>query len=331
MKSEVRTNRQETRADRKALRRNEELMERSGNFHAPFERSSRSRRLRRIPLYLLTTVMIAPYYWMITSSFKSVKELQEVPPTLFPRDPILGNYYDERFDPNQYQQEVIQGLFQRYSDIDFGFWRFMFNSVYVDILITLLTLFIGSLAAYVVSKHRFRAKRAIYLVIIGSMMIPWQVGLIPGFLLVDDLGWLNSYFGYVVPALPKAFIVFFLVQYLSSIPDELVEAARIDGAKEFTIYWRIILPLLKPALIAMMIFTAIGEWNNFLWPLIITNSQEMANLPVALAGLRNSAAGNAGMQGIIMAASLITSIPTIALFFAAQKHFIRGIALSGIK
>jgi multiple sugar transport system permease protein len=121
------------------------------------------------------------------------------------------------------------------------------------------------------------------------------------------------------------------VQYLSSIPDELVEAARIDGAREFTIYWRIILPLLKPALIAMMIFTAIGEWNNFLWPLIITNSQEMANLPVALAGLRNSGAGNIGMQGIIMAASLITSIPTILLFFLAQKHFIRGIALSGIK
>lgn len=323
--------RQIARAERKAQKRNEALMERSGNFHAPFERSSKSQKLRRIPIYLLTVVMIAPYYWMITSSFKSVEELQQVPPTLFPDKPIVRNYYDSRFDPLNYQQDVLQGLFQRYTDINFGFMRFMLNSIYVNILITLFTLFIGSLAAYVVSKHRFKAKRAIYLVIIGSMMIPWQVGLIPGFLLVDSLGWLNSYFGYVVPALPKAFIVFFLVQYLSSIPDELVEAARIDGAREFTIYWRIILPLLKPALIAMMIFTAIGEWNNFLWPLIITNSQEMANLPVALAGLRNSGAGNVGMQGIIMAASLITSIPTILLFFLAQKHFIRGIALSGIK
>lgn len=319
------------RSERKREKINNRLMERSGNFQAPFERSGKSKRLRRIPIYLLTVVMIAPYYWMITSSFKSVKELQEVPPTFFPKKPILGNYYDSRFDPMSYQQDVIQGLFQRYTDINFGFMRFMFNSIYVNVLITLLTLFIGSLAAYVVSKHRFRAKRAIYLVIIGSMMIPWQVGLIPGFLLVDSFGWLNSYFGYVVPALPKAFIVFFLVQYLASIPDELVEAARIDGAREFTIYWRIILPLLKPALIAMMIFTAIGEWNNFLWPLIITNSQEMANLPVALAGLRNSGAGNIGMQGIIMAASLITSIPTILLFFLTQRHFIRGIALSGIK
>ena len=312
-------------------RKNEKLMERSGSFTNPFEKKSRASKLRRLPIYLLVVVMIAPYYWMITSSLKSVKELQVVPPTLFPRDVILGNYYDSKYNPEMFQQEVMQGLFQRYPDLKFGFFRFMINSFVVNISITVLTLIIGSLAAYVVSKHRFKGKRFIYLVIIGSMMIPWQVGLIPGFLLVDDLGWINTYWAYIVPALPKAFIVFFLTQYLTSIPDELVEAARIDGASEFTIYYRIILPLLKPALIAMMIFTAIGEWNNFLWPLIITTSQDMATLPVALANLRNSGAGNIGTQGIIMGASLITSIPTIALYFATQKHFIRGIALSGLK
>lgn len=312
-------------------RKNEKLMERSGSFTNPFEKKSRAAKLRRLPIYLLVVVMIAPYYWMITSSLKSVKELQVVPPTLFPRDVILGNYYDSKYNPEMFQQEVMQGLFQRYPDLKFGFFRFMINSFVVNISITVLTLIIGSLAAYVVSKHRFKGKKFIYLVIIGSMMIPWQVGLIPGFLLVDDLGWINTYWAYIVPALPKAFIVFFLTQYLTSIPDELVEAARIDGASEFTIYYRIILPLLKPALIAMMIFTAIGEWNNFLWPLIITTSQDMATLPVALANLRNSGAGNIGTQGIIMGASLITSIPTIALYFATQKHFIRGIALSGLK
>lgn len=306
-------------------------MERSGAFTNPFESKSKAAKLRRIPLYLLTVVMIAPYYWMITSSFKSVKELQEVPPTFFPKKWIAGNYYDTNYNPGMFQQDVLQGLFQRYPDLKFGFFRFIFNSIFVNISITLLTLFIGSLAAYVVSKHRFKGKKIVYLVIIGSMMIPWQVGLIPGFLLMDSFGWLNTFWAYIVPALPKAFIVFFLTQYLSSIPDELVEAARIDGASEYTIYFRIILPLLKPALIAMMIFTAIGEWNNFLWPLIITTSQDMATLPVALANLRNSGAGNIGTQGIIMAASLITSIPTIALYFATQKHFIRGIALSGLK
>ena len=319
------------KAGKADAKRNDRLMERSGSFSNPFEKRSRSSRLRRLPIYLLTVVMIAPYYWMVTSSLKSVKELQIVPPTFFPKDIIVGNYYDKNFDPQMFQQEVMQGLFQRYPDLKFGFFRFMINSVVVNISITVLTLIIGSLAAYVVSKHRFKGKRIIYLVIIGSMMVPWQVGLIPGFLLVDDLGWLNTYWAYIVPALPKAFIVFFLTQYLTSIPDELVEAARIDGASEFTIYYRIILPLLKPALIAMMIFTAIGEWNNFLWPLIITTSQDMATLPVALANLRNSGAGNVGTQGIIMGASLITSIPTIALYFATQKHFIRGIALSGLK
>lgn len=313
------------------VRRNDKLMERSGSFSNPFEKKSRASKLRRIPLYLLTVIMIAPYYWMITSSLKSVKELQVVPPTLFPKKLILGNYYDKNYNPIAFKQDVMQGLFQRYPDLKFGFFRFMMNSVFVNISITCLTLIIGSLAAYVVSKHRFKAKKAVYLIIIGSMMIPWQVGLIPGFLLMNKFGWLNTYWAYIVPALPKAFIVFFLTQYLTSIPDELVEAARIDGASEYTIYFRIILPLLKPALIAMMIFTAIGEWNNFLWPLIITTSQDMATLPVALANLKNSGAGNIGTQGIIMGASLITSIPTIALYFATQKHFIRGIALSGLK
>ena len=159
----------------------------------------------------------------------------------------------------------------------------------------------------------------------------FRSGLIPNFLLVHNLGWLNTYWAYIIPALPKAFIVFFFVQYLSSIPDELIEAARIDGAKEFVIYWRIILPLLKPAIIAMMILTAIGEWNNFLWPLIITESESMANLPVAIALLKNSGAGNIGSQGPLMAFALLISLPTILLYFVTQKHFVRGIALSGLK
>ena len=319
------------RTEKRLERKNDQLMERSGNFENPFETKGKFSKYARVPIYLLTVVMIAPYYWMITSSFKSVKELQKVPPTLFPEKWIPGNYWDPNYDPNMYQQDIMQGLFQRFTKVEFGFGRFFLNSFFITTTITILTLLIGSLAAYVVAKHRFKAKRAIYLVIIGSMMIPWQVGLIPGFLLVDDLGWLNTFWAYIIPALPKAFIVFFLVQYLASIPDELIEAARIDGAREWTIYFRIVLPLLKPAMIAMMIFTAIGEWNNFLWPLIITQSQDMANLPVALALLKNSGAGNIGTQGVIMAAALLVSLPTIILYFLTQRHFIRGIALSGIK
>lgn len=306
----------------------------AGGFSSHFEKKRWWSKFSRIPLYILTIVMVAPYYWMITSSFKAVQELREVPPTLWPRDWTFANYFNSNFGNvnfNSTDPSNQRGLFQRFEDQQFGFFHFVFNSFFIVISITLLTLFVASLAAYVISKHRMRGKRFIYLVIIGSMMVPWQVGLIPNFLTMSSLNWINTYWAYIVPAIPKAFIVFFLVQYLASIPDELIESARIDRAGEFTIYWRIIVPLMKPALIAMMIFAAIGEWNNFLWPLIIANSESMWNLPVALSSLRNDGAGNIGSQGIIMGASLIASIPTVILFLVAQKHFIRGIALSGIK
>jgi multiple sugar transport system permease protein len=306
----------------------------AGGFSSPFEKKSKWTKLRRIPLYLVSIVMIAPYYWMITSSVKSVQELQKVPPTVVPEKWTWVNYFNGNFgkvnnmstDPSNQR-----GLFQRFEEVQFGFFHYVLNSLFIVITITIATMLISSLAAYVVSKHRLKGKRTIYLVIIGSMMVPWQVGIIPNFLTMSSLNWLDTYWAYIIPALPKAFIVFFLVQYLASIPDELVESARIDRASEFTIWWRIILPLLKPAMIAMMIFAAIGEWNNFLWPMIIASSEEMWNLPVALSMLRNNGAGNIGMQGIIMGASLLASIPTVLLFLFTQKHFIRGIALSGIK
>lgn len=306
----------------------------AGGFSSPFEKKSKWAKVRRIPLYLVSVIMVAPYYWMITSSFKSVQELQKVPPTVVPEKWTWVNYFNGNFgkantmstDPSNQR-----GLFQRFEEVQFGFFHYVLNSLFIVITITIATMLISSLAAYVVSKHKLKGKRFIYLVIIGSMMVPWQVGIIPNFLTMSSLNWLDTYWAYIIPALPKAFIVFFLVQYLASIPDELVESARIDRASEFTIWWRIILPLLKPAMIAMMIFAAIGEWNNFLWPMIIASSEEMWNLPVALSMLRNNGAGNIGMQGIIMGASLLASIPTVLLFLFTQKHFIRGIALSGIK
>lgn len=306
----------------------------AGGFSSPFEKKSKWAKLRRLPLYLVSVIMVAPYYWMITSSFKSVQELQKVPPTVLPETWTWVNYFNGNFGKvnNQSTDPSNQrGLFQRFEEVQFGFFHYVLNSLFIVITITIATMLIASLAAYVVSKHRLKGKRIIYLLIIGSMMVPWQVGIIPNFLTMSSLNWLDTYWAYIIPALPKAFIVFFLVQYLASIPDELVESARIDRASEFTIWWRIILPLLKPAMIAMMIFAAIGEWNNFLWPMIIASSEEMWNLPVALSMLRNNGAGNIGMQGIIMGASLLASIPTVLLFLFTQKHFIRGIALSGIK
>jgi multiple sugar transport system permease protein len=226
---------------------------------------------------------------------------------------------------------VVAGLFQRFSDVPGGFGRFMFNSLFVATTITVLSLVLASLAAYALTKIDLPGKRVIFVVIVASMMVPWQVSLIPNYLIVRNLGWLNSYEGYIIPALAKAFVVFFLVQYMRSIPDDLVHAARVDGAGEWRIWWRVVMPLMRPALAAMAIFVVLAEWNNFLWPLIIVQSDSMANLPVALSRLNASNAYNPQHFAVIMAASLLTSLPTVIVFLIFQKHFTRGIALSGIK
>jgi multiple sugar transport system permease protein len=161
-------------------------------------------------------------------------------------------------------------------------------------------------------------------------MIPWQTTLVPNYVIMRNLGWLDTYQGYIIPALAKAFVLFFLVQFLHSIPDELIQAARVDGAGEWRIWWQIVLPLLRPALAAMSIFIVLWEWNNFLWPLIIVQSDEMANVPVALARL-NSYFSGAQHQGAIMAGGVLASIPTIIFFLVFQRYFTRGIVLSGVK
>jgi len=139
------------RVEKRLERKNDALMERSGNFENPFEKKGKYSKYSRVPIYLLTFVMIAPYYWMITSSFKSVKELQKVPPTLIPDKWISGNYYDTKYDPNMFQQDVLQGLFQRFTKVKFGFGRFFLNSIFITTTITILTLLLGSLAAFVVA------------------------------------------------------------------------------------------------------------------------------------------------------------------------------------
>ncbi|MBB2910726.1 multiple sugar transport system permease protein [Streptosporangium becharense] len=294
----------------------------------------RGRRSRagwaKAPLHLLAITMIVPFYWMVITAFKPVSEITRNPPSFVPESPTTVGYHDPRWRPDADNPGHVAGLFQRFTEVDLGFWRFAVNSVVIATVITVLALLAASLAAYVITKHDIRGRRVIFLMILGSMMIPWQATLVPNYLVVRNLGWVDSYLGYIVPAIPKAFVVFFLVQYLRSIPDDLIEAARIDGAGEWRIWWQVVMPLLRPALAAMSIFVMLNEWNNFLWPLIIVESDQMANLPVALARL-NSAFTGAQHMGVIMAASLLASLPTVVFFLLFQKHFTRGIAMSGLK
>ncbi|MDP4507710.1 carbohydrate ABC transporter permease [Nonomuraea turcica] len=292
-------------------------------------RSKINAHLLRLPFYLLALTMIAPFYWLLITVFKPPRELARTPPSFVPESPTFANFYDPEWSPAFINPGHLQGIFQRYQ-VDLGFWRFMLNSIFITTAITVGSLLICSLAAYVIAKHDIKGRRTIFLLIIASMMVPWQTTLIPNYVIMRNLGWLDSYAAYIVPALAKAFVLFFLVQFLQSIPNELIQAARVDGAGEWRIWWRIVLPLLRPALAAMSIFIVLAEWNNFLWPLIIVQSDEMANIPVALARL-NSYFGGPDHQGAIMAGGLLASVPTIVFFLIFQKYFTKGIALSGIK
>jgi ABC-type glycerol-3-phosphate transport system permease component len=292
--------------------------------------------LLRLPVYavmvLLTITMIIPFWWMFTGAFKPVPELLRNPPTFIIENPTLNNFYDPIFSgdgpPQVHNRE--RGLFQRFERVPLGFGTFYLNSIIITSSITILSLLIASAAAFVLAKQDIPGGRAIFLVILSSMMLPWQITLIPNFLLIRDLGWLNTYQGYIVPALTSPFAVFFLRQYTMSLPDELFDAARIDGASEFRIWWQIILPLTRPAIAAMAIFAVNGNWNNLVTPLIIAQTDSMATLPLALQRLVSLYA-SATTMGVIMAGALLMSLPTLIFFLLFQKEFIQGIAITGLK
>ncbi len=292
-------------------------------------RRSRGVALARVPFYVLGLTMVAPFYWMLISVFKPPPDVTKVPPDFVPRHLSLDNFRDGTWSPTVVRPPHQPGLFQVFN-VWLGYWRFMLNSLFITTAITVGSLLLASLAGYVIAKHRIRGRKVLFLIIISSMMVPWQTTLVPNYLILRNLGWLDSYQGYIVPALAKAFVVFFLVQYLHSIPDELIQAARVDGAGEWRIWWTIVLPLLRPALAAMSIFIVLAEWNNFLWPLIIVQSDKMANVPVALARLNTYYVGGAN-EGMILAGGLLASLPTVAFFLIFQRYFTKGIVLGALK
>jgi len=297
-----------------------------------YETSTRSKvagKLPYIPLILAAIVMLAPYYWMVIGAFKSFPELEAPVPTFYVAHPTFDSFYNPNWVPGNNSQQ-IQGLFQFYPQVQGGFLRFYANSLFVAIANTILGLVIASLAAFVLSKHHFPGRDLLFLLILASLMVPWQVALIPGFLIVRDLGWIDNYLALIIPAIPKAYTLFFLRQYMLSIPDELIDAARVDGASEVRIWWQIMLPLIVPALIAMGLFLFLGEWNNLVWPLIIIQSADLRTLPVVMSTMVSQLATPLNL-GLVMAASLLVSLPTLIMFLVFQKQFVKGIALTGIK
>jgi multiple sugar transport system permease protein len=259
-------------------------------------------------LILIGLIGLLPYYWMLSCSVKTTANMFAVPPQWIP-NPINWRAYGEAW---------------RAQD----FTRYILNSALVSVAITVGNLLLASLAGYSLCKFRYVGRGALFLLILSTMMLPLEVTMVPLFLIVKKLDWPNTYAGLIVPFLVEGFGVFLMRQYLQSIPDELIEAARIDGASELRIYAQIVMPLCKPALAALGVFTFREAWDMYIWPLIIVTKDSLRTLPLGIS-LFMSSFGTAWDQ--LMAVAAIGTLPMILLFFFLQRSFIQGIAITGLK
>jgi len=253
-------------------------------------------------------IALAPLVWAAVSSLKTPSELAQRPPTFFPSTLTAANY-----------TEAVGG---------FNFLTYFANSVIVTVAATLLTLVINSMAAFALAKYDFRGRDTLFLITLSTIMIPLQVILLPVYQVVASLGMANSYLGLIIPPAATPTGVFLLRQYMLTIPDELIESARVDGAGEFRIFWRVVLPLCKPALAVVAIFSVIWRWNDFLWPLLIAQDQSMYTLPVALAQFSSQLVVP---FNLVLAMSVLSIVPVIIIFLLMQRQVITGIARTGLK
>lgn len=259
-------------------------------------------------LLLISILTLAPFIWMVGASFMASGEAGSYPPHFFPDGPTTEHY---------------RTLF---TNLKLG--RYLLNSIIVSVSITAISLLVNSMAGYAFAKFSFPGRNQIFRLLISAMVIPGQVTMMPLFLMLNRLGLVNTYWGVIIPGMASIFGIFLFRQYVMSIPDSLIEAARIDGANDWWIYRTIILPLCKPILVTLAIFTFMGAWNDFLWPLIIMSRDTMYTLPVALANLVGEHTQD---TELMMAGSVLTILPVMVVFLVLQKYYIKGIMLGGVK
>lgn len=262
-----------------------------------------------VALIIGAAVMIFPFLWSVTSSLKSVSQIFIVPPEFIPNPFVWSNYPDSL-------KAMPFGL---------AYW----NSFYITLLIVGVQLITASMAAYAFAKMRFPGVNILFILFLATMMVPKQVTMVPTYMIMSKIGWLDTHLALIVPgALFNAFSVFLLRQFIMGIPKELEEAAVVDGANPLRIYWSVILPLVKPALAAVGIFSFMGTWNNFLEPLIYLSTPDLFTVPLMLNYFKGLYATD---WGLMMAGSTISIIPVLVIYIIAQKHIIEGVALTGIK
>ena len=275
-------------------------------------RSLRLPRPGRLALYLAAVlalvVMTGPVLWMLSTSLKTSGEALQIPPRLIPSHLRWANFVDV------------------FEQVSFG--RFLLNSFFVSSVVTVVALLFHSMAGYSLARLRYPGRDLIFVAILATLMVPFTVILIPLFIVVDTFGWVDSYKGLIVPMIPHAFGIFLLRQFYLSIPRGLEEAAMVDGASLLRVYWTIVLPLSRPVLAALGIFFFLANWNNFLWPLVVTQSEHRWVIQL---GIQHFTGEHATDYSHVMAASTIAALPTLVLFFALQRRLIEGIKMTGLK
>ncbi len=309
-------------------------------------------------IYLLLIVMsvisLLPLYWVFTTAFQldtyqdenmdhKVSYVESSPPKFYPMG--IPKYFEhwgkalkaeKAGDSEQetYQRAKMKDIVHnslagfRYLFQSTNIWKWFLNSAYIAIVVTAGILLIDSMAGYVLAKKQFPGRDIIFWIIISTMMIPGQVTLVPMFIMIGEYGLMDTHWALILPDLSMVFGVFLMRQFLYSIPTELLEAARIDGASEWRTYWSIVLPLAKPALAALGIFTFMNVWNSFLWPIIVLSKADLYTLPVGLKTLQDQ---NLASFKLLMSGAAVAAVPMIIIFVAFQKYFIKGLTLGGVK
>ena len=266
--------------------------------------------------------MVLPFLWMLSTSFREPGNVFTYPPQWIPRPFIWKNY------PNALNAIRIDTRLFGIIHISKGFLMFYLNSVFVAVCVTFGQVFTSSLAAYAFARLKFPGRDKLFLAYLATLMIPGAVTMIPVFILMRLMNWVDTYRALIIPSMFTAYGTFLLRQFFMGIPTDLEDAAKIDGCNLFGIYWRIILPLAKPALATLTTFTFIGSWNNFMWPLIMINSMEKKTLPIGLASFQGLYHTD---WTLLMAGSMMVVLPVIIVFVFNQRFFVEGIRLGAVK
>ncbi|PHQ97977.1 MAG: sugar ABC transporter permease [Marinosulfonomonas sp.] len=257
-------------------------------------------------LFLGGVVMVMPIVYMMSTSFKWPHEIYNL--QIIPDDPTIENY--------------------TYVLEDGRFYKWFVNSLIIATITTISAVIFDSLVGYTLCKFRFRGRMIVFIAILSTLMIPTEMLIIPWYLMARDFGWLNSYWGIMFPGMMTAFGTFLMKQFFESVPDDFLEAARIDGLNEFQIWWSVAMPLVTPAISALAIFIFLGNWTAFIWPLIVTNSPDLYTLPV---GLTTFSVEQSVEWELIMTGAALATIPTLIVFLVFQRYIIRGVVMAGLK